>query len=352
MINLFNTHIETLSIHRVGNKSRNEAIFLSEQPFSLNDEIVPLMKEFFLKPFREKEENYYQFAHEVDLDYNDMFKFATEIFDNPAALHETSKKITKHLFEQSNHPHIKNGEVYVTYLTNVNIDNNPVDAIGIFKSELQADFIQFEEKETQLEMILQQGVNLSKLDKGCIIFNHKKEEGYKILTVDSNRYDARYWLEHFLSVDAFEDENFITRKYLKFCQNFAKDVVFPAEDKKEEVMFMNRSVNYFAKNDQFEETNFLNEVLDNPDLIPEFKNYKVDKGEKYSIEDVTSFPIANAAVSDARKSIKNVINLDTNIQIKMDFINPESAEKYVEKGWDEEKQMYYYLVYFNKEQKS
>jgi hypothetical protein len=75
-------------------------------------------------------------------------------------------------------------------------------------------------------MILQQGVNLSKLDKGCIIFNHKKEEGYKILTVDSNRYDARYWLEHFLSVDAFEDENFITRKYLKFCQNFAKDVVF------------------------------------------------------------------------------------------------------------------------------
>jgi hypothetical protein len=32
----------------------------------------------------------------------------------------------------------------------------------------------------------------------------------------------------------------------------------------------------------------------------------------------------------------------------MDFINP-SAEKYVEK-WDEEKQMYYYLVYFNKEE--
>jgi hypothetical protein len=35
----------------------------------------------------------------------------------------------------------------------------------------------------------------------------------------------------FLSVDAFEDEN-LSLKYLKFCQNFAKDVVFPAEDKK------------------------------------------------------------------------------------------------------------------------
>ena len=352
MINLYNTHIESLSIHRVGNKSRNESVFLSSEPFALTDEVVPLMKEFFFKPFREKEENYYQFAHEVDLDYNDMFKYATEVFEKPETIHEVSRKITQHLYEQSGHPHIKNGEVYVTYLTHLTIDNQKVDAIGIFKSEIQTDFLQFNEKGSQLEMILQQGINLNKLDKGCLIFNHKKDEGYKILTVDSNRYDARYWLEHFLSVDAFEDENFMTKKYLKFCQSFAKDVVFPAEDKKEEVMFMNRSVNYFAKNDQFEETNFLNEVLDNPDLIPEFKNYKVDKGEKYSIEDVTSFPIANAAVSDARKSIKNVINLDTNIQIKLDFINPESAEKYVEKGWDEEKQMYYYLVYFNKEQKS
>jgi hypothetical protein len=352
MINLFNTHIENLSVHRVGNKSRNEAFFLSEQPYNLNDEIVPLLKEYFFKPFRDKEENYFQFAHDVHLDYHDMYNYATEVFTNPESVHEVSKKITKHLFEQSNHPHIKNGEVYVAYLTHLTIDNNPVDAIGIFKSEIKTDFLQFEEKDANLEVLLQQGINLNKLDKGCIIFNYKKEEGYKILTIDSNRYDARYWLEHFLSVDAFQDENFITKKYLKFCQDFAKDVVLPAEDKKEEVMFMNRSVNYFAKNDEFEETNFLNEVLDNPDLIPEFKNYKVEKAPKYSIEDVTTFPIANSAVSDARKKMKNVINLDTNIQIKLDFINPESAEKFVEKGWDEEKQMYYYLVYFNKEQKS
>ena len=351
MINLFSTNIEVLSLHKVGNKSRNENMVLSEAPYKLNDEILPLIKEFFFKPFREKEENYYQFAHDVDLEYNEMYNLATEIFNNPDNVHEVSKKITKHLFEQSNHPHIKNGEVYVAYLTNVSIDNNVVDAIGIFKSEIKNDFLEVEEHENYLEMILKQGISLDKLDKGCLIFNYKKEEGYKVLTIDSNRYDARYWLEHFLSVDAFQDENFFTKKYLKFCQDFAKDVVLPAEDKKEEVMFMNRAVNHFASNDEFEESNFLNEVLDNPDLISEFKNYKVDKGEKYSIEDLTSFPISNTAVSDARKKFKNVIELDTNITIKMDFVNPESAEKFIEKGWDEEKQMYYYLVYFNKENK-
>ncbi|MFD0861294.1 nucleoid-associated protein [Sungkyunkwania multivorans] len=352
MLNLYPLNIESLSIHRVGNRSRNENIFLSASPYQLTDELTPLIKDYFFGPFRTKEENYFRFSNEVDVEFNHLYNIVSTVFDDPDSIHDSSKKIASHLFEQSQHPHIKAGEVYVTYLTNVMLDNEKVDAIGIFKSELKHDFLQFEEKESNLEMVLQQGINLNKLDKGALIFNTKKEEGYKILSIDSNRYDTKYWLEHFLGVDAFEDENFFTKKYLKFCQDFAKDVVLPAEDKKEEVLFMNRAVNHFAKNDEFEETNFLNEVIDNPDLIPEFKHYKVERGPKYSIEDVSNFPIANKAVSAARKSIKNVIELDTNIQIKMDFINPESAEKFVEKGWDEEKQMYYYLVYFNKEQKS
>ncbi len=231
------------------------------------------------------------------------------------------------------------------------LDNEKIDAVGIFKSEIKQEFLQFQEKGTHLEMILEQGVNLNKLDKGCLIFNTLGEEGFKVLSVDSNRYDTKYWLENFLGVNILPDDNFYTKNYLKFCQNFAKDVVLPAEDKQQEVLFMNRAVNHFAKNDAFEESLFLNEVMENPELIPEFKHYKVEKGPKYSIEDVSTFPIANKAVSDSRKKIKNVITLDTNIQIRMDFINPESAERFVEKGWDEEKQMYYYLVYFNKEMK-
>lgn len=352
MINLYLTQIESLSIHRIGNKSKNEGTFFSEQPYQMNDELNELLKEFFFKPFRDKEENYYRFDHEVDLEYNELYNISTEVFDNPDNIHKLSERITRHLYDQSNHPHIKSGEVYVAYLSDVVVDNEKMNAIGVFKSELKHDFLEFQEKESNLEILIRQGININKLDKGCLIINTNKEEGFKILSIDSNRYDTKYWLENFLSVDALTDETFFTKKYLKFCQDFAKDVVLPAEDKKQEVMFMNRAVNHFAKNDEFEETSFLNEVMDNPDLIPEFKHYKTEKGPKYSIEDISTFPIANKAVSDARKKIKNVINLDTNIQIKMDFINPESAEKFVEKGWDEEKQMYYYLVYFNKEEKN
>lgn len=352
MINLYPSQIESVSLHRVGNKSKGEGIFLSADPYTLDDETKGLLKEYFFKPFREKEENYYYLSHETDLEFNPVYSLVSEIFENADLLHANSGKLATHLFEQSNHPHIKSGEVYVVYITDVLLDNQKTDAVGIFKSELKHDFIQFEETVQNLAIKIQQGVNLNKLDKGCLIFNTRREEGYKILSVDSNRYDARYWLDNFLGVNALADENFYTKNYLKFCQNFAKDVVLPAEDKQQEVLFMNRAVNHFAKNNAFEESHFLNEVIENPELIPEFKHYKVEKGPKYSIADVSQFDIANKAVSEARKKIKNIIQLDTNIQIRLDFINPESAEKFVEKGWDEERQMYYYLVYFNKEQKS
>ena len=96
----------------------------------------------------------------------------------------------------------------------------------------------------------------------------------------------------------------MTKKYLQFCKDFAKEVVLPAEDKKRGSFIHEPRYKSLCQNDEFEETAFLNEVLDNPDLIPEFKNYKVDRGAKYSIEDVSSFPIANAAVTDVRKKLK------------------------------------------------
>lgn len=349
MINLYASQIDSVSLHRVGNKHRGESLFLSESPCILNDEQSGLLKEYFLKSFREKEENYYCFSHEASLEFHPVFEAAAAIFNDPTELHKQSQELARHLYAKSNHPHIKNGECYVTYLTDVMLDNERTQAVGIFKSEVKQDFLQFEEKGPNLDMLVQQGVNLHKLDKGCLIFNRGKEEGYRILSIDSNRYDAKYWIEDFLGLVPLADDNFYTKNYLKFCQGFAKDVVLQAEDKQQEVLFMNRAVNHFAKNDDFEESQFLNEVLENPELIPEFKHYKTEKGPKYSIEDVSNFPIANKAVSDTRKKIRNVIDLDTNIQIKLNFINPESAEKFVEKGWDEERQMYYYLVYFNKE---
>ena len=355
MLNLYGTNIESLYIHKVGNKSRNEGVFMAKEETQLNDELRSLMKEYFLKPFREKEENYLKFNHEVDLKFNVLHSTAKNLFtvypeSRDKVFQDFSDDIACHLYEQSSHPHIKGGEVYICHLRDMLVDDQRVDGIGIFKSEIKQDFLQFVKEDNKLEVILTQGVNLGKLDKGVIIFNTESEEGYKILSVDTNRYDTKYWLDNFLGVVEFEDNKFHTKKYLKFCQDFAKDVVLPAEDKKESVMFVNETYNHLASIDKFNEQDFMNNFR-NPDLVPEFQNYKTEKGPKYSIQDLSDFDVDNTAVKESQKKFKSLIELDTNISIKLGFVNTHSADKFLEKGWDEEKQMYYYLCYFNSEKK-
>ena len=119
MINLYATQIENISIHRVGNKNKNEGVFLSSEPFALNDETTGLLKEYFFKPFREKEENYFKLSNEVDVEFNELYKIVSEIFSDAANTHQNSKKIATHFLKKSNHPNIKRGEVYFPYLPGV-----------------------------------------------------------------------------------------------------------------------------------------------------------------------------------------------------------------------------------------
>ena len=168
MLDLFNTQIESLSIHQVGNMQKGENLFLSQQPYALNDQITSVLKEYFLKPFREKEENYMRFVNETSLEFNEMFAIVTEIFENPSTIHTHSLRIAQLLYEQSNHPHIKSGELYVAYLTHITLDNTKVEAIGIFKSEMKQNFLQFEQGQNQLDILLEEGVNRA-YSKVCVI---------------------------------------------------------------------------------------------------------------------------------------------------------------------------------------
>ena len=336
MINLFNTQIDEIYIHKVGNKARREEVFLSKEPFPLTDEIAPLIKEFFLKPFREKEEVYYKFSEESELAPY-MVPFNMEI----------SQDIARHIYQQSGHPHIKSGEIYVCQLSNMQVDGEKVDGIGIFKSEMKYDFIQFQKSESRLDAIIQQGVNLNKLDKGAIILNFPEP---RILYVDSNKYDTKYWVDNVLGLEELEDDRYRTKKYLEFCKNFAKDVMLPASGKQAEISYVNDTINHFASNDEFSEQVYKEEVIADEAMMGEFDHYKTEKGPKYHVTELGDFSICDETVNDIRKKANGKIELDTGFSINVPK-GTKAASEYLEKGWDEERQMYYYLVYFNKEEK-
>jgi hypothetical protein len=334
MINLYNTHIDEIFIHKVGNKARREEVFLSQDPFPLSDEIAPLIKEFFLKPFREKEEQYFKFSEDSEL--------ATWLV--PYNM-EMSQDIARHLYQQSGHPHIKSGEVYVCRLSNIQVDGEKVDGIGIFKSEMKYDFLQFQKNESRLDAIVQQGVSLDKLDKGAIILDFPEP---RILYVDANKYDTKYWIDHVLGLEELEDDRYRTKNYLKFCEQFAKDVMRPAAGKQAEISYVNDTINHFAENAEFSEQTYKDEVITDEAMMGEFDMYKMEQGPKYHVEDLSTFDIADETVDEVRKKANGKIEVDTGFSINIPK-GTKAASEYLEKGWDEQRQMYYYLVYFNKE---
>ncbi|MFK8101296.1 MAG: nucleoid-associated protein [Saprospiraceae bacterium] len=344
MINYKNIEMGKIAFHRVGNKNRGEYNFRSETLFDFEIALKENLKEFFLKSLR-KQEELYQFQSSTELEDNRVYRFVRQIFENPLTLLEQSFNILEYLYAQSDHPNIKSGELFVVHFTDIQLDDELVDAVGIFKAETKSKFFQVDNLERQLTLKGLDGINAEKLDKGCLIINTESADGYRIYTVDNNRYDASYWLKNFLDIEHVRNENFHTRSYLELLDNFSQEVVAPTTDKKEQLKFINDSVDYFASHETFNAEDFAQEVIPSETIASEFKNYAAD----YGLDQVETFEISPSALKTAAKKIKSEIKLDTKIQIKLDLNNPDAGHQYLEKGFDEEQGMFYYKVYFNEE---
>ena len=109
---------------------------------------------------------------------------------------------------------------------------------------------------------------------------------------------------------------------------------------------MNDSVDYFARHDTFNFDEFATEVAPMPEVVTELRDYKND----YALtNDVEAFSIAPSAINNAKRKIKNNIKLDNGVSIKMNFTNPEEGREMVERGFDEDKGLYFYKIFFNEE---
>src|SRR3569833_681383 len=142
MVSYFEASLDTVSVHHIGNQSQNEFYALSAEPLTFKDEVIPqLLKQYFLKPFEKATEVYLLMHTSGDLSLNEVHHFVTQAFDDKEKFHEKSEQIAKHLYNTSNHPNIKPGELYIAYLSQVQIECNLLDAIGIFKSENKETYL-------------------------------------------------------------------------------------------------------------------------------------------------------------------------------------------------------------------
>ena len=133
------------------------------------------------------------------------------IFDDELEFYQQSVEIAQHLFEQSNNPNIKSGELYVVHFKNCNIEEGVCNAIGIFKSETKDTFLKIVMNQNIYQLVGESGINIKKLDKACIVFNVNREQGYKACILDkTNAKEAIYWTNDFLGLEPSDDSYFQT----------------------------------------------------------------------------------------------------------------------------------------------
>lgn len=341
-----NTDMKSIILHQVGNKLQNEGVKLSKEPLSVNPVIRDLLLRYFIAPF--KSEEYHNLSHDSDIELNEVYSFVSRIFNDPTTLYEHSISLARHLYERSNHPKIKRGEFYTVYFKGCKLNGESVDAVGLFKSENKDTFLKVYPSGQGFEIESQQGVNINKLDKGCIIFNTEKEKGYLVSVVDNTNKgaDAQFWINDFLRISPRKDDYHDTQLILSLCNDFlTRELPEQVElSRAEQAGMLNESMRFFKERGNFNLDEFAQDVMGSPELIDRFNNYRKEFQEKNEIELQPEFNISEAAVKKEQKHFRSVIKLDHNFHI---YIH--GNHKYIRKGYDEESGLNYYQLFFKDE---
>ena len=67
-------------------------------------------------------------------------------------------------------------------------------------------FLDVEQQAGGVHIAAREGIDIKRLDKGAVIFNTEREEGFAVFVVDNtNRTEARYWIDDFLRVRQRQD---------------------------------------------------------------------------------------------------------------------------------------------------
>lgn len=346
-MNFSNATLDKMYVHFVGNKTHKENLVISKKQVNLDGLLREKLTNYFLGKFA-LENSLFSFTHPSGLKYNEVYSFCKGIFSGEISFQAGAIEISKHLYDQSVHPKIIAGELYICLFRNCNIDDSKVDGIGIFKTENKSGFFEVTTGQENSFIQYKEGIDLQKLDKGCIIFNKLIREGYIVSIVDNQSRGelAQYWKDDFLQLKERSDNYHFTKNYLTIAKDFIVNQVLHEFEltKADQSGFLNKSINYFKENSEFNSSEFESQVFGDSEIIKSFQRFGSSYLDDKNIEISDSFSISPTAVRKQSRVFKSVIKLDNNFHI---YIHGD--RQLIEQGFDERMRKKYYKIFFDSE---
>jgi hypothetical protein len=172
----------------------------------------------------------------------------------------------------------------------------------------------------------------------------EKDNGYVLSIIDNTNKgsEAQYWKDNFLSVQPKKNEYHQTNQFLGIAKQFVTkqlDEDFEVS-KTDKIDFLNRSVNYFKKNETFDKQEFEEQVFGDSNVIESFRKFDQTYRQENELELSDNFEISAQAVKKQARVFKNVLKLDKNFHI---YIH--GNREMIEQGIDENGRKYYKIYY-------
>lgn len=299
-----------------------------------------ILKDFFIKPFS-TQKGEFSFSHPVSLDYNIVFQSALGLLDNGDFV-KCSQDIFRHLQSVSTLPTIKDGDIFVAKVEDIIMNNSYYEGLGIFKIESKNDFIEtFVDSKGNMQFSVKSGFPSNRIDKAClIVFSSEKPVCYLI---DRSK-DTKFWRQDFLGVVPRATSYSQSRSTMQMFKSFIEEQLPDVSKitKADQINLINKCSELMKEADMLNIDETARSLFKDSKITNQFAEYRKVFEQRESLILQDSFGVDKKAVAVLKSTRR--IKLDDTAEIHL-----MKTGNFLERGFDDEKGMYYYKLYFSKE---
>lgn len=284
-------------------------------------------------------EQQYEFFHESNLELNEVYTFAKNIFQDDHRFLEESKHIATHLHSVSNHPNINKGDLFIGLFENCLVGNETRRVLSIVKIDEKELFLDVKNVQNTMTVSGVDGINVRKINNAAIIIDNGPKEDPTVFLRTRRKEDIVYFQERFLKVkvadEAYEKTDLALqemRKHILKEENYTNT---------EKLGLLNKTLDYFRTEEHFQVDDYIDTVFETPEEST--RDIIVNSVKPYETI------ISESAIEKAEQKYKRKIKLDEHIEIVVNVRDIEEVDHFIEVGQDEETGRKFYKIYFEEE---
>ena len=336
MVNGKEAVVEEFVLHRIG-ESAGDSVFSDYSAVLEGPEEQEFLKKLFLKPFS-------SMAHTSEFSPSDgnamnvLQGLCAEV-EEGEDLVSRSVSIAKHLIRSAKDHTVKGGDLFVAKFNGVELGSAGYQAIGIYKFDDKEVFIESKVAGKTVGMKLKRGLGTVKPNNACLVVF--TEGTYTLFTI-ADHATTEFWEKNFIGLRPKRDNVNSTSNVLELTKSFITQQL-PQDfeiAKADQIDLLNRSVNYFKSNSEYDRESFAQEVFQEERAIKSFNQFSDQYQSAHDMELDDGFAISPHAVKKQARIFKSVLKLDKNFHI---YIHGDRNK--IEHGVDDGGRKFYKIYY-------